>query len=156
MGAMSRRKGSAFERAIAKQMSEWVGFKVSRTPSSGAYGTREGWSSLSGDLMFEREFPFYCELKCRESWGLDDILSEKGEFWNWALATWDQAAEHGKRPLLIVKRNRQPAYVFVSNDDTVNNQTVGLPFVFCPDSEVGDLVGYRFDDFIKSVNPRLL
>ncbi len=117
---MSRRKGSTFERTVAKQMTEWLGFKVSRTPSSGAYGTREGWSSLSGDLMFAQDFPFYCELKCRETFKLEDVFSGAGEFWQWQHQTWTEAKQHGKRPLLICKRNHAEPFFFVDWSDTVN------------------------------------
>lgn len=151
MGKMSRTKGANFERQIAKQMSEWLQFKVSRTPSSGAYGTREGWSSLSGDLMFAQDFPFYCELKCRESWALDDVLSGKGEFWDWWGTTFADARKHGKRPMLIAKRNRHPAYAFVEYGDTLNNQMRSLPCII-----YGDVIGYRLDIVLAQVNPRLL
>lgn len=123
MGAMSRRKGSAFERTIAKQLSEWLKFQVSRTPSSGAYGTREGWSSLSGDLMFAKEFPYYCELKCRETFSLEDVLHGKGPFWDWWKKTCEESREHGKRPILICKRNRHQPLFFVDDGDLVVHHT---------------------------------
>jgi Holliday junction resolvase len=117
---MSRRKGKTFERAVAKQMTEWLGFKVSPTPSSGAYGTREGWTSLSGDLMFAEDFPFYVELKNRETFKLEDLFSLSGHFWDWQATAWADAKKNGKRPMLICKRNHAEPFVFLDGADTVS------------------------------------
>lgn len=43
MAVNGRNKGANFERVIAKQLSEWCGFTITRTPSSG------GWAK-TGDI----------------------------------------------------------------------------------------------------------
>lgn len=151
-GAMSRRKGKTFERAVAKQMTDWLGFKVSPTPSSGAYGTREGWSSLSGDLMFAQDFQFYCELKCRETFSIEAVVSDGADFWDWWNVTEFESKAHGKRPLLICKRNHHAAWFFVDTNDTPMRSQIpdDSPYVVS-----NDVIGFPLI-YLFGVNPRLL
>lgn len=116
---MSRRKGSSFENLIAKRFTEVLGFEVRRTPRSGAYGG-EGWSSMSGDIMFAGDFEYYVELKNRESWKLEQLFNyDVGEFWSWAQTTWDAARENGKKPMLIFKRNHVEPLVALDHKDVL-------------------------------------
>lgn len=152
-GAGSRRKGAAYEVALAKKFSEWLGYKVSRTPSSGAYGTRAGWSSLSGDLMFDGDFPLYCELKRREAFSLDHVLTHVGPFWGWWNTTVEQAKANGKRPLLICQYNRSAGFFFVDQfDAAVNAPLLQEPHI---SDARGGLCGYALP-LLFTLNPKLL
>ena len=122
MGKMSKRKGNSFELSVAKAMSEWLGFNVRRTPRSGAYGT-EGVQSLTGDLMFDFDFPYVVECKHRESWRLEDVFAGKGEVWEWWAKLSEEAKAASKQPMLIIKRNRVEPMVILPGQNSLAYET---------------------------------
>jgi len=116
MGKMSRQKGARFEVEVAKQFTEWTGMNVRRTPRSGAYGG-ENWKSLTGDLMFDHDWPYVVELKNRESWKLEDVFAGKGEVWEWWTKLREEATVAKKKPMLIIKKNRVEPMVMLLGYD---------------------------------------
>lgn len=106
-GAMSRRKGVAFEREMSKVFGDWWGAPVRRTPLSGAYGPEWG---LNGDLMFGvrdgKTCPIHVELKKHEAWRLEGMF----DAWENVRKWWTQAASQSRGlqhiPWLVIARNR--------------------------------------------------
>lgn len=118
-GASSRDKGSRWERDVAKCLGKWWGATFRRTPMSGGWhlGDGEGKGKLRGDLvqMDGPEFPFSVECKATESWSLDRFLKEPDRscLSSYLRQAWTGAADEGKIPMLVAKRNLQPAVVFI-------------------------------------------
>jgi hypothetical protein len=122
----SRVKGNRGELDVAKVFSMWCGELVRRTPMSG------GWSSakfgVTADLVCTKKaFPFHVEVKHREGWTLDDLVTGAREDHDKSIVQWwlqcltscpaDSAQEYLKVPLLVFRRNRQPWLVMVREED---------------------------------------
>jgi hypothetical protein len=126
----SRVKGSRGELDVAKMFSAWCGEIVRRTPQSG------GWSNarfgVTADLVCANPaFPFHCEVKHRESWVLDDLVTgirrdhDKSVVRWWEQCVQSCPTDHdprapGKRrwlkePLLVFRRNHLPWLVMSRN-----------------------------------------
>lgn len=112
----SKRKGSKFERDIAKWMTKWTGFEFGRTPYSGAnHRSRD----LSSDIMCndERhahrckisiECKHYKEIKF-EHVLLGNKKSDIESFWKQAN---EDANRSAKVPILIMRYNSMPKSEF--------------------------------------------
>lgn len=118
----SRVKGSRAELDVAEMFSRWCGEIVRRTPGSG------GWSNakfgVTADLVCaNKKFPFHVEVKHREGWVLDDLVTGvRREHDKSIVQWWKQCVEScpktrfsgsadvvlDKEPLLVFRRNRQP------------------------------------------------
>lgn len=136
----SRAKGNRAELDVAEMFSRWCGEVVRRTPGSG------GWSNakfgVTADLVCaNRAFPYHCEVKHREGWTLDDLVTGvRKEHDKSIVQWWKQCVEscpQGKTkqgvaiftkvPLLVFRRNRQPWLVMMSEDATLQGGAgVGL------------------------------
>ncbi len=107
----SRTKGNRGELDVAKAFSLWCGELVRRTPQSG------GWSNakfgVTADLVCaNKDFPFHVEVKHREGWTLDDLVTGvRSEHDKSIVQWWKQCIDScptGKLPVLVFRRNRQP------------------------------------------------
>ncbi len=81
----SKRKGSNFERKIAKILNERFKTKeFSRTPGSGAFATSHKNLpknlQIQGDLITPTTFPFVIECKNGYDVQLDDLFKRKSDF----------------------------------------------------------------------------
>ncbi len=154
----SRTKGSRAELDVAAMFSRWCGEEVRRTPLSG------GWSSarfgVSADLVCaNKAFPFSCEIKHREGWFLDDLVTGARKDHDKSIVQWwaqcvrsCPKAKLGikllfeKEPLLVFRRNRQPwlvmARAFIPARRTC---------MFLIKTDVGDheVVVSRLDEFLE-------
>ena len=109
MGKKSRNKGANFERAIARQLREWLGedWEVKRNPTDRQKGkTGAGEFEIVGPF----DFPFAIECKAHESFDYSQLFRVPvtgpfDSFWAQALR---QAEAAEKAPLLIFKRNNGP------------------------------------------------
>jgi len=133
---MSKNKGSAFERKIAKKMSErWSHHYVdndgkvlteafTRVLHSGAYfgksnahraNGREKAKVDYGDIATPESFPYVIECKhYKEAPSLKAITSQKCAQWDkWIKQVEQDAETSGKSPMLIAKYNLIPEMVFV-------------------------------------------
>ena len=97
MGAMSRRKGAAFEREIANKIRDNLGFDCKRNLEQ----YQQGGDDLSGVPGWSIECKRYASY----------VLSDRKTFW---LQCEAQAAARGCHPVLIVKQDRKPIQVFVN------------------------------------------
>jgi len=97
MGAMSRRKGAAFEREIANKIRDNLGFDCKRNLEQ----YQQGGDDLSGVPGWSIECKRYASC----------VPSDIKTFW---LQCEAQAAARECRPVLIVKQDRKPIQVFVN------------------------------------------
>lgn len=130
----SRTKGSRAELDVAQMFSEWSGELVRRTPQSG------GWSNakfgVTADLVCANPaFPFHVEIKHREGWVLDDLVTGVREDHDKSIVQWwtqcvnscpkvarkDGGPQFTKNPLLVFRRNRQPWLVMLRRESTVQD-----------------------------------
>lgn len=115
-----RRKGSKFERDVAKILSEWSGIELTRTPRSGGMA-----ESFPADVMpkdrLER-FAFMVECKHQEGWSVDALIRLWPDY-KLVQSWWDQcmSARHycGRFyiPLLLIKKNRYPVLAMLRTCD---------------------------------------
>ncbi len=115
-------KGNRAELEVADAFARWSGEVVRRTPRSG------GWSSakfgVTADLVCPNPaFPFHVEVKHREGWVLDDLITGVRKEHDKSIVQWwaqcvkscpkrkIDVAGHAvflKKPLLVFRRNHQP------------------------------------------------
>lgn len=157
----SRVKGSRAELDVAAMFSRWCGEEVRRTPLSG------GWSSakfgVTADLVCANPaFPYSVEIKHREGWVLDDLVTGARKDHDKSIVQWwkqcvescpkreDKANRIDNRgritllkePLLVFRRNRQPWLVMMRVDalsNPVNNACPArftLPYAPMPEVAV--------------------
>lgn len=142
----SRTKGNRAELEVAEMFSRWSGEVVRRTPQSG------GWSSarfgVTADLVCANPaFPFHVEVKHREGWTLDDLVTGvRSSHDKSVVQWWKQCVESCPRrlgkphrghvrsrlekdPLLVFRRNRQPWLVMVGGDRAVDAVSSFATFV---------------------------
>lgn len=115
----SRSKGGSYERRIAKKFSEWCGFEVRRTPSSGALMKTGDIFPVVPENMVR--FPFSIELKNRESWDFKELFDRKnkvGIFSYWKQCTSD-ADMSNRVPMLVFTKNGSPDYCMTDNREIV-------------------------------------
>jgi len=110
-------KGKNYERYIADKLTDWAGFKIIRTPQSGA------WQGTSGDIIPEnRERPFIWIIECKkaERWSLEAILlGNCALFSSWLAQMLEEVhsdyviTNTWRLPVLIFSRNRKPDFVCI-------------------------------------------
>ncbi len=115
-----RNKGSSFERAIAKQVTDWTGVKFTRTPSSG------GWAK-SGDITPKNpehmvQWPWLVECKNNESLDFGSIFSVPNNGKTPIRKWWKQAYRDVKKsgmkkiPVLVFTKSRDNVYCMMQAD----------------------------------------
>ena len=116
MGKASRDKGARFERAICKDLRQWLGedWSVERVP---AYRQGKGQVGMAGDIVCTSDvmrWPFCLELKHYAKFSADHIMTPGCKmlqgFWSQARS---QAAAIKKVPLLLVKKDRGAVYALM-------------------------------------------
>ncbi len=155
----SRTKGNRAELDVAEMFSRWSGEVVRRTPQSG------GWSSakfgVTADLVCPNvAFPYHVEIKHREGWVLDDLVTgvrknhDKSivQWWNQCIASCpkDKVANFVRTPLLVFRRNRQPWLVMSSQHDVPAGDfdVMRLSFSHEQAVRISDAAVMRLDDFL--------
>ena len=135
MGRASKAKGSSWERDVCRRLSLWVtGGELEdvfwRSSMSGGRATthrkrgKRTADAAAGDICAIRPEGkpfldvFFVECKATrnlmlEAYLTDTITGNREDHW---LKPCRQAAEHGKAPLVILKRNRLPPVVFARPD----------------------------------------
>lgn len=120
--ANSAKKGTKYQRKVAKALSKWTGLEFKSTPRSG--GLR--WNTMShviGDIVCITEglfFPFTIECKFYEKIDFSQALLTKTKK-NQIAKFWQQASSDGERakkvPLLIFRYNGLPGeFQFLAMD----------------------------------------
>lgn len=109
----SKAKGDAYERKVAKIITEWSGVKMIRTPLSGGWAS--GRSDVRGDLVCDDDsvfFPYHIECKNQKGWGWGQTIMGKGIVYDWWRQTikecpadkvpWLIFHEHGRSDWLMM------------------------------------------------------
>ena len=119
MGARSRNKGARCEREVCRLFARHFGGTWSRVPLSGGWGNRKDFSTCGDIITTLSDFPFTIECKNAEGWHLEQLLTSPeacliAGWWRQACA---EAAEAGKKPMLVFTRNFQPLFVMHRQED---------------------------------------
>jgi hypothetical protein len=171
---MSKGKGSAWERDVAKLLTTWLTGKPKpyvwwRMPSSGAMATiSEENKELSGDIMAMRpEGAFLTDkysIECKVGYPSSSFHKHlKGlkndeirDFWKQACRDADIA---DKKPLLIYKKKNYNALVgieiFDYEDQLFNLPSICMRFTAeqAQDTTLPDVAFYDMEEFFKAVSP---
>ena len=115
MGARSRRKGARAELEVCRLFQRALGGKWSRVPLSGGWANRAEFHTCGDVITTLPDFPFTVECKNAEGWHLEQLLTnpETCLIARWWQQTCAEAAEAGKKPLLVFTRNFQPLFALV-------------------------------------------
>jgi hypothetical protein len=118
----SRVKGNRGELDVAKAFSLWCGEIVKRTPGSGGWGGAAEFGTTADLVCRKKAFPFHIEVKHREGWVLDDLVTGvRKEHDKSIVQWWKQCTEtcpKGKLPVLVFRRNHQPWLVMTQSELT--------------------------------------
>jgi len=143
----SKRKGSNFERKIAKVLNERFGTKeFSRTPGSGAFATTHRnlpeHLRIQGDLITPVTFPFVVECKNGYDVQLDDLFKRKSDFKAFISQAQNDASHADKDWMVIYQKTRRMALV-----------VVGKPYQIKPELVLdGSYFIYPLNEFLKLSN----
>jgi hypothetical protein len=124
-GRKSKRKGSSFERAVAKKLAAWWGNGSNwvRTPGSGSWGRGESKIGFRahGDICTDAtDFLFVVECKKQEKFELNQLItSDKSPISKWWTQTVEETPSH-LFPLLVFSKNNCEPLVAVSADEFPN------------------------------------
>ena len=125
----SKRKGSNFERKIAKILNERLDTKeFSRTPGSGAFATTHKNLPenlrIQGDLITPTSFPFVVECKNGYDVQLDDLFKRKSDFKSFISQAQKDASHANKEWMVIYQKTRRMAVVVVGKQYDVKPELV--------------------------------
>jgi len=133
----SKRKGSTFERKIAKMLNERFETKeFSRTPGSGAFATTHKnlpeHLRIQGDLITPSTFPFVVECKNGYDVQLDDLFKRKSDFKSFISQAQKDASHANKDWMVIYQKTRRMAMVVVGKPYQVKPELVldGIYFIY--------------------------
>ena len=124
VGARSRRKGSRAEREVCRLFQRHLGGCWSRVPLSGGWGNRAEFATCGDVVTTLPAFPFTIECKNAEGWHLEQLLvsPETCPIARWWHQTCAEAAEAGKKPLLVFTRNFQPLFAMARCADLAGGE----------------------------------
>ncbi len=109
-GRKSKRKGSSYERNIAKKFKEVYKEDLVRTPQSGGFAKKSVKADgFRGDIVLSSDKEFLLHIECKNTQ-------------TWVLPKWIEQAENdcpeGKKPIVIFhKHNTSKNYVTMSLED---------------------------------------
>ena len=116
----SRRKGSNFERAVAKKLNgRFDTDEFCRTPGSGAFGTTHKLPKhviVYGDLIAPERFLYVIECKSGYDVDLWDIFRPKSDLYEFIKQAKRDGETSGKKWMVIYKKNRKKELVIVGED----------------------------------------
>jgi hypothetical protein len=147
----SRRKGNRNELDIAKVFSNWSGELVRRTPGSGGWSTEK--FGVTADLVCPKKaFPFHVEVKNRQGWFLDDLVTGARDDHDKSIVQWwiqcTTSCPAKKIPLLVFRRSRQPWLVMIA--------TTSLPGIYMLPNVIATTMGGEVGDTVRDVSVVLL
>jgi len=120
-----KRKGAAFERAIAKKFNEKFNTKdFCRTPGSGAFATTHtlpDYLKIHGDLVTPETFSFIIECKSGYDVTFDDIFKPKSDLFTFIAQAKRDAIAGNKDWLLIYKKTRKKEIVVCERNLGIKN-----------------------------------
>jgi len=128
-GKGGKTKGASFERKITNRLTKWCVNKgltdkiFTRVPASGGLEWKHRSDTIGDVTCSDKTFKNTIECKCREDWKHKSFV-EIGEPCKSGLYSWweqacREAAEAGKYPWLILKKNNCKELLIFSETDTV-------------------------------------
>ncbi len=119
MGARSRDKGARCEREVCRLFARAFGGTWSRVPLSGGWANRTAFATCGDVITTLPDFPFTVECKNAEGWHLEQLLTNPDTclIARWWRQTCTEAAEAGRKPLLVFTRNFQPLFMMLEEGD---------------------------------------
>ena len=124
----SRRKGSNFERGIAKKLNgRFNTEEFMRSPGSGAFATTHKLPQhikVHGDLITPQNFAFVIECKNGYKLELDDPFRRKSDFWSFIKQAERDSQASGKDMMVIYKKNARMELVIVDKPYPINDEMV--------------------------------
>lgn len=112
-GSGAHKKGSDFERDIAKAFTKWSGVKFNRTFASGAQGDKfSNDVRVTGDLFapVDYNFPFSVECKFHDDFNLRNVFINGSVVQLFLKQNISDARRSQRAPLLVAKVSRQDTY----------------------------------------------
>lgn len=162
----SRVKGNRGELDVAKLFSQWSGELVRRTPGSGGWGGSKDFGTTADLVCNKKAWPFHVEVKHREGWTLDDLVTGvRGDHSKSIVKWWEQcwsscpkAADGAglyytlhKEPILVFRRNRQPWLIMFREDSYHRPPNTSPPALFklanC-EADVDNVVVMKLEEFL--------
>lgn len=161
----SRTKGNRGELDVAQAFSKWSGELVRRTPGSGGWGGAQDFGTTADLVCSKKAFPFHVEVKHREGWVLDDLVTgvrsnhDKSIVKWWEQCVTSCPTKHtlgtlvlAKLPLLVFRRNHQPWLVmFPWRDEEMINWPSVFKLANC-EVEQDYVVVMLLDEFLGTVS----
>ena len=124
----SRRKGSTFERGIAKKLNgRFNTEEFMRSPGSGAFATTHKLPQhikVHGDLITPQNFAFVIECKNGYKLELDDPFKRKSDFWSFIKQAERDSQASGKDMMVIYKKNARMELVIVNSQYPIKDEMV--------------------------------
>lgn len=162
-GSGAHKKGSDFERSIAKEFTNWSGVKFNRTFASGAQGDK--FSSdvrVTGDLFapVDYNFPFSVECKFHDDFNLRNVFINGSVVQLFLKQNVSDARRSNRAPMLVAKVSRQDTYVILPYTGNLENLLISkqAPYFFRRMYYQDDMTKkiYKFDMIITNLNSLLL
>mgnify|MGYP004443566733 FL=1 len=162
-GSGAHKKGSNFERDVAKAFTKWSGVKFNRTFASGAQGDK--FSSdvrVTGDLFapVDYNFPFSVECKFHDDFNLRNVFINGSVVQLFLKQNVSDARRSNRAPMLVAKVSRQDTYVVLPYTKNLENLLINkqAPYFFKRMYYQDDMTKrvYKFDMIITNLNSLLL
>ena len=162
-GSGAHKKGSNFERDVAKAFTKWSGVKFNRTFAYRAQGDK--FSSdvrVTGDLFapVDYNFPFSVECKFHDDFNLRNIFINGSVVQLFLKQNISDARRSNRAPMLVAKVSRQDTYVVLPYTGNLENLLINkqAPYFFRRMYYQDDMTKrvYKFDMIITNLNSVLL
>lgn len=153
----SKRKGSKFERQVAKDIAEFLDVSDKEIYRS---QPRAPFDQMHGDIFIpehlKERFPFCIECKHTNDWSLEGFLANTNhKYLDWGEQVLDNVQEDDI-PAIFFKKDRSPIFVFLpSTDEDVLDYVSGslvLPFMGVIVTKEGF---FNLAKFAKDINQRI-
>lgn len=152
----SKKKGDSNERVAAKWLTDWVGVKFTRVPSSG--GLR--WTNTvnaCGDIVCEDgdfDFLFSVETKHLKNLSIAPTLRVNSKIftiWNQAVT---DAIRANKFPMCLLRSNGMASgtYYVIISSALFDSSEIDLDPIFRGFNEDYSIIGYTSNDFKEKVS----
>lgn len=153
----SKQKGSSNERACARALQLWTGYKFVRVPASGGLRWQNS-NNVTGDLICDEvgvDFSFSIETKHLQKLHTPRILPNDSKLFTiWTQAN-DDSIRSGKLPMALLRKNDMPAGEYYLILDAAQGGTImsmNTPIHFSGVNHRFSLVGFLFSD-VKKYTP---
>jgi len=153
---VSNRKGSAFERSVARDFCAWAGDSGAfwRSPGSGARArVRPDITEQHGDIIaynargeqFSSRFVVECKHHAALRWDLF-LLKQRGKLYGFWSRLVEDACALRRRPMLIARQSRFGTFVVLDYVSALVTPLIGRSGCYVYDYEM--ILGVAYDRFV--------